>query len=83
MIAAPWNLLSIGIFVLLVGSFLNAIRKRPGGDQRVIDSNLSDDEIMENLQDGGHGRAVVWMRMVVSIALQPRVRQLGLDPTHG
>jgi len=57
MIAAPWYLLSIGIFVLLVGFFLAAIRRPPGGDQRVIDPNMSDDEIVENLQDRGWGRS--------------------------
>lgn len=50
MAAAPWYLLSVGIFVLLIGVFLANIRKPSGGSQTVIDPNLSDDEIMENLQ---------------------------------
>lgn len=58
MIAAPWYLLSIGIFVLLVGFFLAAIRKPPGGGQRMIDGNMSDDEILENLQDRRGGDPV-------------------------
>jgi hypothetical protein len=41
MLAAPWYLLSAGIFILLIGLFLAAIRKSPGGGQSVIEPKMA------------------------------------------
>jgi hypothetical protein len=49
MIAAPWYLLAAGIVVLLVGSFLGAVRG-PSADKTYIDPRMSDAEVAKRLK---------------------------------
>src|SRR5262245_38780454 len=51
-IAFPWYLLAVGIFIVIIGSLLASVRKAPGSGRRVVDPTMRDDEIIQNLQSG-------------------------------
>ena len=49
MIAYPWYLLALGIIVLIVGLLMAQVWTPRQSELREIDSDMRDDEIVENL----------------------------------
>ncbi len=50
MIAMPWYLLAGGIVLVIIGYLMAGLSRAKGSKQRVIDSEMDDDEIAEELR---------------------------------